>query len=136
VKTGGSEQIMTNPKQPIHVSEVPADTWYSGSDREIHGKALSDVGGAAKIGVGVLELPPGSNTRPAHYHTEEEEHLYVLEGEVTLHLGDRTHQLVPGSYIHFPASQQLPHYLANESPAPVRYIMIGERIATDQVVYA
>lgn len=126
---------MAEPKLPVHRSEVPDEIWYEHTDREIRGKALSDVGGMAKIGVGLLELPPGSNTRPAHYHTREEEHLYVLEGHPTLYLGDRSYPLSPGSYVHFPASQEVPHYLANEGSAPAVYIMIGERLDDDQVIY-
>ncbi len=40
-----------------------------------------------------------------------------------------------GSYICFPAGQQLPHYLENTGSEPLRYIMVGERIETDQVTY-
>jgi uncharacterized cupin superfamily protein len=47
----------------------------------------------------VLELPPGSNTLPAHYHTHEEEHVYVLDGTLTLHLGEQTYRLGPGGYV-------------------------------------
>ena len=121
--------------KPIHETEAPVETWYAGTDREIHGKALSDVEGPAKVGVGLLELPPGSNTRPGHYHTQEEEHLFVLEGRLVLHLGDSSYTLEPGCYVRFPASQALPHYLINESDVPARYLMIGERIEDDRVVY-
>lgn len=123
------------PKAPIHQSEVPVEIWYENSDREIRGKALSDVGGKARIGLGILELPPGSNTKPGHYHTHEEEHLYVLDGHLTLHLGDRLYRLRPGSYVHFPASQKCPHHLSNDSDAPARYLMVGERIEEDRVIY-
>ena len=73
---------MTSPKVPVHESNILAESWYVGTDREIHGKALSDIGAMAKIGFGVIELAPGCNTLPAHYHTHEDEHLYVLEGNV------------------------------------------------------
>ncbi len=126
---------MKNPKLPVHESEVPVQSWYPGTDREIHGRALSDVGGSAKIGVGLLELPPGANTKPGHYHSREEEHLYLLEGELCLHLGERLHRLRPGSYVHFPASQPVPHHLENDGEVTARYLMIGERIDDDLVSY-
>ena len=126
---------MTTPNPPIHETDVPAETWYAGTDREVRGKALSDVDGRARVGVGLLELPPGSNTLPGHYHTEEEEHLYVLEGTLTVHLGNRIFELRPGCYLRFPAAQAVAHYLSNEGNETVRYLMIGERIETDQVVY-
>ncbi len=77
------------PKQPIHESDVPIEIWYQSTNREIRGRALSDVGGVAKVGFGLLELLPGSNTKSAHYHTLEEKHLYILQGQVTRHLDDK-----------------------------------------------
>ncbi len=122
-------------KNPVHETDVPWAVWYSGTDREIRGRALSDTPDRAKIGFGILELPPGSNTRPSHYHTHEEEHLYALEGAATLHLGDTTSSLVPGSYVCFPAGQPQAHYLSNDGTTPFRYVMVGERIDADEVVY-
>lgn len=121
-------------KTPVQQDEQPWDVWYKSTDREIRGKTLSDVGGYAKVGFGVLELPPGSNTRPSHYHSHEEEHLYVLSGTATLHLGNKSFGLMPGSYVCFPAGQQKLHHLVNNSDNPFRYIMVGERIDQDKVV--
>jgi uncharacterized cupin superfamily protein len=120
-------------KRPVHVSELPWRVWYAGTSREIRGQALCDVGGAAKVGVGYLELPPGSNTEPAHWHTQEEEHLYALLGEATLHLGEERFELRPGSYVCFPAGQAAPHCLYNHGRVPFGYLMIGERIPGDEV---
>ncbi len=122
-------------KRPVHISELAFETWYAGTDREIRGKALGDFGGASKVGVGFLELPPGSNTKPAHWHTKEEEHLYVLSGRATLHLGARQFELRPGSFVCFPAGQAEAHYLDNTGTEPFTYIIVGERIADDEVVY-
>lgn len=126
---------MNGVKQPIVDTEVEYQIWYEGTNREIRGLALSDVGGEAKIGFGILELSPGSNTLPAHYHTLEDEHLYVLEGKGTLHLGDSTYPLVRGSYVNFPAGQKAHHYLSNEAEGVLKYIIVGERIQEDHVYY-
>ena len=92
------------------------------------------MGGSSKIGFGIVGLSPGCNTLPGHYHTKEEEHLYVLEGTGTLHLGDETYPLVKGNYTNFPAGQEVPHYVSNESSNPLSYIMVGERLEDDEVV--
>ncbi len=123
-------------KKPIGDCDIEPVVWYRGTDREISGRALSDAGGDARIGFGLLELSPGCNTLPAHYHTLEEEHLYVLDGEGLLYLGDNVFPLGPGSYVNFPAGQPYAHYLANESDQPLRYLMVGERLEADTVVYA
>jgi uncharacterized cupin superfamily protein len=122
-------------KRPLHAADVAPETWYAGTDREIRGRALCDVGGRAKVGVGQLELPPGSNTRPGHWHSDEEEHLYVLAGSALLHLGDERHRLVAGDYACFPAGQAVPHHLENDGDVAFVYLMIGERIAGDRVTW-
>lgn len=122
-------------KKPVRDAELGWTVWYEGTSREIRGKALCDAGGAARVGVGLLELAPGCDTTPAHYHTLEEEHLYVLSGRLTLHLGDERFELEPGAYVCFPAGQALKHHLRNEGPEPARYLMIGERIEGDRVIY-
>jgi uncharacterized cupin superfamily protein len=122
-------------KRPLRVLDVPAETWYAGTDREIHGRALSDVGGIARVGVGLMELPPGCNTRPGHWHSHEEEHLYALSGSAILHLGEERHRLEGGSYVCFPAGQEVGHYLENCGPEAFVYLIVGERIADDKVTY-
>jgi len=127
---------MSKTKKPVLDREVERVGWYQGTDREIYGRAICDVGGSSRIGFGILELSPGCDTKPAHYHTLEEEHLYVLEGSGTLHLGEETYPLVEGSYVNFPAGQAVPHFVSNDSDTPFKYIMVGERIENDEVVYA
>ena len=41
------------------------------------------VGDDYHVGVAIEELGPGKQSSPAHYHTFEEEHVYILEGTVT-----------------------------------------------------
>jgi uncharacterized cupin superfamily protein len=123
-------------KKPIHQSDIAFETWYKDTDREIRGKPLCDVGGTAKVGVGLMELPPGSNTKPAHWHSHEEEHLYSLSGTASLFLGTEEFLLVPGTYVCFPAGQRELHYLANRGTEPFVYIMIGERIEGDEVTFS
>lgn len=122
-------------KRPVHTDDVPAESWYQGTDREIRGRPLSDVGGKAKIGFGYMELPPGSNTKPGHWHSHEEEHLYALAGEATLHLGSERLPLRPGSYVCFLAGQAEPHHLENTGAETFVYLIVGERIADDRVTY-
>jgi uncharacterized cupin superfamily protein len=122
-------------KLPVHESDVPFEVWYEGTDREIRGKPLSDVAGKAKIGVGLMCLAPGANTKPGHWHSMEEEHLYALSGQATLHLGSEKFSLRAGSYVCFPAGQPEPHHLSNTGAAPFQYIIIGERIKGDEVTY-
>jgi uncharacterized cupin superfamily protein len=87
------------------------------------------------VGVAIEELPPGMQTAPAHYHIFEEEHVYMLEGMVTLRLGAERFTLRAGDYACFPAGQMAGHCLINESKAPARYVIIGENNPNEVVVY-
>ncbi len=120
-------------KKPVQESELAWEVFAAGTRQEVRAKALCDLGGRAKVGVGLMELPPKSDTSPAHWHSLEEEHLYVLAGRATLHLGEERFALEPGSYVCFPAGQAVTHRLENTGTEPFRYLMIGERIAGDQV---
>ena len=59
----------------------------------------------------------------------------VQSGRATLRLGDSTFELRPGSFVCFPAGQAEAHYLDNTSAETFTYLMVGERIAADVVVY-
>lgn len=120
-------------KTPVNEVELAWEVSEAGTPQEVRFKAISDAGGRAKIGVGLMELPPKCDTKPAHWHSLEEEHLYVLAGRATLHLGARAYALAPGSYVCFPAGQAVTHHLENTGTEPFRYLMIGERIAGDEV---
>jgi uncharacterized cupin superfamily protein len=120
-------------KRPIHEVDFDWEIHAQGTSQELRSKALCDVGGRAKVGVGLLELPPKCDTKPAHWHSLEEEHLFVIAGRATLHLGPYSYELRPGSFVTFPANQEFAHYLQNTGADPFRYLMIGERIAGDEV---
>ena len=122
-------------KRPLTARDINPEVFYKGTDREIIGRALCDIGGRSRVGIGVLDLPAGSNTKPAHYHTKEEEHLYVVQGSMTLHLGQETYEMKEGDYVCFPANAPNAHYLDNQSGAVCSYLIIGERISDDKVIY-
>src|SRR5262245_57472893 len=46
-------------------------------------------------------VPPGGGP-PPHIHHREEEQFYILEGEVTLQVGDHTIQASAGDFVHIP----------------------------------
>src|SRR3546814_7529816 len=85
------------------------------------------LGDSYRVGVAIEELPPGKQSSPAHWHVFEEEHLFLLEGRLTLRIGAETHVMTAGDYACFPAGQQAGHCLVNDSDALARYVIVGER---------
>src|SRR5690242_8412290 len=47
-------------------------------------QALGDAGGLSDFGVNLTRLPPGSWSSQRHWHTAEDEFVYVLSGELVL----------------------------------------------------
>jgi uncharacterized cupin superfamily protein len=45
---------------------------------------LGDAAGLTDFGVNLLRLPPGTWSSQRHWHSAEDEFIYVLEGELTL----------------------------------------------------
>jgi uncharacterized cupin superfamily protein len=116
------------PQGPIAIESVPWTEWRQGVRFEIHYRVLSNTrDGGRKIGVSYEELPPGRQSVPFHYHMLEEEHIVALEGEATLRLGQERFRIKAGDYVGFPAGQRAGHCLINDSDAPFRFLMIGDR---------
>jgi uncharacterized cupin superfamily protein len=87
------------------------------------------------LGVRVEELPPGATSSYHHYHSLEEEHVLVLSGVATLHLGEAVRELHEGDHVWFAAGDETAHHLENRGPGNLKYLVFGERKAGDVVVY-
>ncbi|MGJ4855619.1 cupin domain-containing protein [Labrys sp. La1] len=96
---------------------------------------LAAMGEPYHVGVAIEELEPGRQSSPAHFHIFEEEHVFVLDGELTARVGVETHVMKAGDYICFPAGQRAGHCLLNTGTATARYVIIGERNPNEVVVY-
>ena len=119
---------------PISSDSLPWKIFDKGrfSGRVRH---LTKPFGDYRVGVLIEELPPGKQSCPFHYHIHEEEHVLMLEGTVTLRLGERRYQLQAGDYVCFPAGQRAGHCLINEGEQPCRYLVIGENTPNEVCVY-
>src|SRR5918998_3104331 len=76
-----------------------------------------------RVGVAIEELAPGKQSSPAHYHIFEEEHVYILEGALTVRIGLETSVMTAGDYVCFPAGRKAGHCLVNTSGATCRYVI-------------
>jgi uncharacterized cupin superfamily protein len=120
--------------EPFRVDEAPVEVFSHGRFGSRF-RELTVFGGGSHVGVAMEELAPGQQSNMRHYHMLEEEHVLVLEGAMTLLLGDQRFEMSAGSYVCFPAGQKAGHALVNDSPAVCRYLLIGERNPHDVIVY-
>ncbi|MGA2548947.1 MAG: cupin domain-containing protein [Burkholderiaceae bacterium] len=111
--------------EPFLIADVPWEEFSRGSRFGMRYQHLSSYGGGSQIGVANEVLAPGQQANQAHYHMLEEEHVFVLEGELTLQLGEKKYILSAGHYVCFPAGQQVGHALINHTSQPCRYLIIG-----------
>lgn len=71
-----------------------------------------------------------------HWHTHEEEFVYVLEGEVVLRTDGGEQLLRAGCCAGFPAGSGDGHQLINRSDRPAVYLEVGSsHPTTDKVHY-
>ena len=125
------------PPKPISSRDVAWTEWSDVPRFGLRWRHLTRaaVGEDYRVGVAIEELGPGKQSSPAHYHIFEEEHVYLLEGALTVRIGADAHPMQAGDYVCFPAGQKAGHCLVNESDAPCRYVIVGERNPNDVVVY-
>ena len=98
-------------------------------------RALSHVLGLEKYGVNIVELPPGAWSSQRHWHTHEDEFVYVVKGELTLVTDSGPQVLTAGMVAGFPAGKQDGHHLVNNSAHIAVYLEVGDRSPQDEVHY-
>ncbi len=109
----------------------PYDTAMEGRERRVIGDAL----GLSQFGVNLGRLAPGAKSSLRHWHSAEDEFVLILEGAPTLVTDGGEQLLGPGMMAGFPADSGDGHRLENRSAAPVVYLEVGTRSATDRVIY-
>lgn len=97
--------------------------------------ALSDAGGLTQFGAFVEILHPDGQTSLRHWHEEEDEFLYVLDGSVTLLENDGPRIIGPGACACWPAGVPNAHCLRNDGDQPATLFIAGSRFAEDACHY-
>jgi len=94
-------------------------------------RKLGDAAGLTQFGVNLLRLPPGAWSSQRHWHTESDEFVYVLSGEIVLVTDAGDERLVSGDAAGFKAGDRDGHCLQNRSGADALVLEIGTRVASD-----
>lgn len=90
-------------------------------------RALGDATGLSQFGVNLVELPPGCWSAQRHWHTHEDEFVYVLDGELTLVTDAGEQVLRAGMAAGFPAGKPDGHHLINRTGRTAVYLEVGTR---------
>lgn len=105
------------------------------------GRDLGRAAGSVRIGVWRERIPPGRRTSFTHAHSDEEEFVYVLEGECMLRVAvpgeaPREVPLRAGHAVSFPAGTGIAHSVVNRGSRECVVLVVGERrLGVDRVSY-
>ena len=78
---------------------------------------------------------PGKVSSMRHWHTHEDEFVYVLEGEVVLCTNAGEQVLTAGHCAGFPAGSDDGHQFANRTARPAVYLEVSNRNTEDSAHY-
>lgn len=94
-------------------------------------KRLGDAGHLTDFGVNLMTLPPGNWSSQRHWHSHEDEFVYVLHGELTLVEDVGETVLRAGDCAAFPKASGNGHHLKNRGAAVAVYLEVGTRNPDD-----
>ena len=89
---------------------------------------LGDAAGLTQFGVNLLTLPPGVWSSQRHWHSKEDEFVWVVEGEVILIDNDGEHVLRAGDCAGFRSGDPNGHHLVNRSDRDAKVLEVGTRL--------
>ena len=99
-------------------------------------KRLGDAGGLTQFGVNLCRLEPGSGSSHRHWHHNEDEFVYVLEGEVVLIEDEGETVLKPGDAATFKAGVANGHTLVNRGKVDALILEVGTRSTNEIAEYS
>ncbi len=97
---------------------------------------LSDAAGVTQFGAYVETLAAGATSSQRHWHENEDEFVYLLEGEIVMVDDHGDHVMRPGDGAAFKAGDPNGHHLQNRTAAPATYLIVGTRAARDRCHYS
>jgi uncharacterized cupin superfamily protein len=98
-------------------------------------RRLGDACGLTRFGVNLVTLAPGGQSALRHWHTLEDEFVYILSGEVVLATGAGEQLLTAGMCAGYPAGARDGHHFLNRGTAPATYLEVGNRLDGDNALY-
>ena len=92
---------------------------------------LGDAVGLDQFGVNLLRLPAGAWSSQRHWHSAEDEFVWVVEGEVVLVEEDGETVLITGDCAGFKAGAANGHKIENRSDREAVLLEVGSRRPTE-----
>ena len=98
---------------------------------------LGDAAGLTDFGVNLMRLPPGAWSSQRHWHSAEDEFVFIVDGEVVLVTDAGEEFLRSGDCAGFKAGVKDGHHLQNRSERDAILLEVGSRrVAEDEGEYS
>ncbi|MGA7974765.1 MAG: cupin domain-containing protein [Pseudolabrys sp.] len=126
----------------IDISKIPLDTatgYPPPFSQAVEGRQRKRLGravGLSQFGVNICTLKPGAASSQRHWHENEDELVYVLEGEVVLCEDAGETVLKAGEAAAWKAGVQDGHCLINRSDRDAVVLEVGSRTAKERAFYS
>jgi uncharacterized cupin superfamily protein len=123
---------------PSTVAERTGSAYPASLGERCRGRAKRVLGnelGLTHFGVNLTRIEPGSWSALRHWHTRQDEFVYVLQGELILVTDAGEQTLRAGTAAGFPGGKADGHHLVNRSTVPALYLEVGDRVPGDEVHY-
>ena len=127
------------PKVDISKAKVRTGTNYPPQFQSVvkgrEKSPLGDLVGLTQFGVNLTRLKPGAASALRHWHENEDEFVYILEGELVLIEDKGETVLRPGDAAGFKAGVANGHHLVNRTQRDAVYLEIGTRALSEHAHY-
>ena len=120
--------MTTRPSFIVSAEDLPetAHVYPQSSERMGPVRRPGKVAGLVRIGINLQRLPPGTRSSWPHAEENEEEFVFVLEGEVDAWIDGDLHRMVAGDLAAFPAGTGICHCFINNGTREASLLVGGE----------
>src|SRR5262247_3785297 len=131
----GSKPLRTPALDPATVTPRIGTDYPPPFDRLVAGRErrrLGDALGLKNFGVNLMRLPPGCTSSQRHWHSRQDEFVFVVAGEVVLVTDGGEQRLTAGMAAGFPKGRADGHHLLNRSGRDALLLEVGDRTEGDE----
>ena len=89
-------------------------------------RSAGSVAGLVRVGINLQRLPPGTRSSWPHAESDEEEFVYVIDGEVDAWIDGELHRMHAGDLAAFPAGTGISHCFINNTETEALLLVGGE----------
>jgi len=130
--------MSSRPPFIVSTGELPERSHvYPQSEEEMGPvRSAGSAAGLVRVGINLQRLPPGRRSSWPHAESDEEEFVYVIDGEVDAWIDGELHPMLAGDLAAFPAGTGISHCFINNSEREALLLVGGEAAKpSNRIVY-